>query len=147
MKWMSFIHRQIIIISYHLFASADTRMYLHAACQYHAWPHQHSVYSVAAQRQGNWAAVGITIVTSSMTFLSFYISRWWHQTRGTPLYFTVVNQSEARIRTEHGINNTTPHLRCEIQRIRPKRFKVQSFEHGGSCVFGGLDGIGWTLLD
>ena len=33
-----------------------------------------------------------------------YISRWWRQTLDTPLYFTVVNQSEARISTEQGIN-------------------------------------------
>ena len=39
-----------------------------------------------------------------MTFLCLYISRWWRQTWNTPLYFTVVNQSEARISTEHGIN-------------------------------------------
>ena len=32
-----------------------------------------------------------------------YISRWWRQTWDTALYFTVVNQSEARISREHGI--------------------------------------------
>ena len=47
----------------------------------------------------------IAIVTSSMTFLCLYISRWWRQTWDTPLYFTVVDQSEARISIEHGINN------------------------------------------
>ena len=39
-----------------------------------------------------------------MTFLCLYISRWWRQTWDTAPYFTVVNQSEARISTEHGIN-------------------------------------------
>ena len=39
-----------------------------------------------------------------MTFLFLYISRWWRQTWDTPPYLTVVNQSEARISTEHGIN-------------------------------------------
>ena len=43
------------------------------------------------------------IVTSSMTFLCLYILRWWRQTWDTAPYFTVVNQSEARISTEHGI--------------------------------------------
>ena len=38
-----------------------------------------------------------------MTFLRLYISRWWRQTWDTAPYFTVVNQSEARISTEHGI--------------------------------------------
>ena len=46
----------------------------------------------------------MAIVTSSMTFLCLYISRWWRQTWDTAPYFTVVNQSEARISTEHGIN-------------------------------------------
>ena len=50
------------------------------------------------------SAVGIAIVTSSMTFLCLYISRWWRQTWDTAPYFTVVNQSEARISTEHGKN-------------------------------------------
>ena len=52
---------------------------------------------------------GIAIVASSMTFLCLYISRWWRQTWDTAPYFTVVNQSEARISTEHGINM---HIRC-----------------------------------
>ena len=38
-----------------------------------------------------------------MTFLCLYISRWLRQTWDTAPYFTVVNQSEARISTEHGI--------------------------------------------
>ena len=38
-----------------------------------------------------------------MTFLCFYISRWWRQTWDTAPYFTTVNQSEGRISTEHGI--------------------------------------------
>ena len=38
-----------------------------------------------------------------MMFLCLYISRWWHQTWDTAPYFTVVNQSEARISMEHGI--------------------------------------------
>ena len=38
-----------------------------------------------------------------MTFLCLYISRWWRRTWDTAPYFTVVNQSEARISTEHGI--------------------------------------------
>ena len=38
-----------------------------------------------------------------MTFLCLYISRWWRQTWDTAPYFTVVNKSEARISTEHGI--------------------------------------------
>ena len=39
-----------------------------------------------------------------MTFLCLYISGWWRQTWDTPLYFTVVNQTKARISTEHGIS-------------------------------------------
>ena len=53
-------------------------------------------------------AVGIAIVTSLMTFLCLYISRWWRQTWDTAPYFTAVNQSEARISTEHGIIQITP---------------------------------------
>ena len=45
-----------------------------------------------------------------MTFLCLYISRWWRQTWDTAPYFTVVNQSEARISTEHGITLVTPCL-------------------------------------
>ena len=37
-----------------------------------------------------------------MTFLCLYISRWWRQTWDTASYFTVVNQSQAIISTEHG---------------------------------------------
>ena len=66
-------------------------------------PCANDVYSVAPQRQGKWMAVGIVIVTSSMTFLSLCISLWWRQTWEVSLYFTIVNQSEARISTEHGI--------------------------------------------
>ena len=40
-----------------------------------------------------------------MTFLCLYISRWWRQTWDTAPYSTVVNLSEARISTEHGISN------------------------------------------
>ena len=42
-----------------------------------------------------------------MTFFCLYISRWWRQTWDTPPYLTVVNQSEARISTEHGIKHYT----------------------------------------
>ena len=35
--------------------------------------------SIASQRQGKRTAVVLAIVTSSMTFLSHYISRWWRQ--------------------------------------------------------------------
>ena len=41
--------------------------------------------------------------------------RWWRQTWDTAPYFTVVNQSEARISTEHGIILVTP---CLLTRIR-----------------------------
>ena len=61
-------------------------------------------YLVTPQCQGKWMAVRIAIMTSSMTFLSPYISRWWRQTCDKHLYFTVVNQWEARISTDHGIN-------------------------------------------
>ena len=43
---------------------------------------------------------------------SLYISRWWRQTWDTVPYFTVVNQSEARISTEHGINIYTYMIRA-----------------------------------
>ena len=43
-----------------------------------------------------------------MTFLCLYISRWWRQTWDTAPYLTVVNQSEARISTEHGIKLSIP---------------------------------------
>ena len=58
-------------------------------------------YSVVPQRQGKRTAVGIAIVTSSMTFFSLYITLMTCDTR---LYFTVINQSEARLSTEHGIH-------------------------------------------
>ena len=59
-------------------------------------------YSVASQQQGKWTVVVITIVTSSMTFLSLYISCWWRQTWDTDLYLTVFSQSKVRVSTEHG---------------------------------------------
>ena len=149
----------ICIISYPLFADADTGIYPHAASQYHArpkakrgiamlsvdkfpyprkqtrgnefipcsnnicdilkrfrsfkipavtliWPkspYKHSVTRSCRSGKGKRTAVGIAIVTSSMMFLCLYISRWWRQTWDTAPYFTVVNQSEARISTEHGI--------------------------------------------
>ena len=43
----------------------------------------------------------------TQTFLCLYISCWWCQTWDTAPYFKVVNQSEARISTEHGINRDT----------------------------------------
>ena len=49
----------------------------------------------------------IAIVTSSMKFISLYISRWWHQTWDTSIYFMVVSQSEASVSTEHGIKENT----------------------------------------
>ena len=54
-----------------------------------------------------------------MTFLCLYISRWWRQTWDTPPYLTVVNQSEARISTEHGIK----------QDILPKYFPEPRERH------------------
>ena len=42
-------------------------------------------YSVVLQRQGKWPADGFAILTSPMTFLSLYISRWWCQTWDTCL--------------------------------------------------------------
>ena len=54
-----------------------------------------------------------------MTFLCLYISRWWRQTWDTAPYFTVVNQSEARISTEHGIIIHIP-----ISSIEPVPFKL-----------------------
>ena len=51
-----------------------------------------------------------------MTFLCLYISRWWCQPWYTPLYFTVVNQSDARISTEHGINYMILHTTLQWQR-------------------------------
>ena len=63
--------------------------------------------SIASQRQRKLTAVVIAIiVTSSMSFLSHYISRWWSQTWDTCIYFTVVSQSEARVSTDHGIKVT-----------------------------------------
>ena len=149
------------IISYPLFADADTGIYPHVASQYHArpkakrgiamlsvdkfpyprkqtrgnefipcsnnicdilkrfrsfkipaitliWPkpsYKHSVTKSDRSGKEKRTAVGIAIVTSSMTFLCLYISRWWRQTLETAPYLTVVNQSEARISTEHGINH------------------------------------------
>ena len=49
-----------------------------------------------------------------------YISRWWRQTWDTAPYFTVVNQSEARISTEHGISYFT----CRLILIITKRFRL-----------------------
>ena len=68
-------------------------------------PYKHSVTCSYRSGKESRTAVRIAIVLSSMTFLCLYISRWWRQTWDTPPYFTVVNQSEARISTEHGINH------------------------------------------
>ena len=73
------------------------------------------------------AAVGIAIVTSSMTFLCLYISRWWRQTWDAATYFTVVNQSKARISAEHGINNN-------ILMKSSKRSYLEYSVHGVKCV-------------
>ena len=72
------------------------------------WPkssYKHNVTRsyLSGKESGRRTAVGIAIVTSSMTFFCLYISRWWRQTWDTAPYFMVVNQSEARISTEHGI--------------------------------------------
>ena len=49
-------------------------------------------------------AVGIAIVTPSRTFPSLNSSSSWRQTWDTCQYFTVVIQSEARVRNEHRLN-------------------------------------------
>ena len=67
-------------------------------------PYKHSVTRSYRSGKESGRRIGIAIVTSSMTFLCLYISRWWRQTWDTAPYFTVVSQSEARISKEHGIN-------------------------------------------
>ena len=90
------------------------------------WPKalcKHSVYSVASQRQEKMMAAVITIVTSSTTFLSLYISCWWRQAWDRCIYFMDVSQSEARVSTEHGItkyakkmpNKKADSIKCIIQ--------------------------------
>ena len=154
----------IDIISYPLFADADTGIYPHAASQYHARPKAKRGIAMLSvdkfpysrkQTRGNefipcsknicdilkrfhsFKIPAITLIwpkwsykhsvtrshrsgkdsgrRSSMTFRCLYISRWWRQTCDTAPYFTVVNQSEARISTEHGIILVTP---CLLTRIR-----------------------------
>ena len=148
------------IISYLLFADADTGIYPHAASQYHArpkakrgiamlsvnkfpyprkqtrcnefilcwndacqilkqsrsfknsdnpyiWPKSLYKHSVAlshrsCKESGRWS--WLPFVTSPMTFLSHFISRWWRQTWDACIYFMVVTQSKARVSTEHGMN-------------------------------------------
>ena len=182
------------IISYPLFADADTGIYPHAASQYHArpkakrgiamvsvdkftyprkqtrgnefipcsnnicdilkrfrsfkfqaitlsWPKSPYKHSVTrSYRSGKRTAVGIAIVTSSMTFLCLYISRWWRQTWDTPPYLTVVNQSEARISTEHGISVYIYHIflwthRDEMMYYSRKEGFMLSFQdYFGDCL-------------
>ena len=74
---------------------------------------------IAALRK--WSAVGFAIVTSSMTFLSLYISRWWRQTWDTCLSFKVVSQSEARTGTEHGLKL---HIHTETSTVVQLIFSV-----------------------
>ena len=149
------------IISYPLFADADTGIYPHAASRYHARPKAKRGIAMLSvdkfpyprkQTRGNefipcsnnicdilkrfrsFKIPAITLIwpkssyKHSVTrsyrsgkesgrrsesplwrhqwaFLCLYISRWWRQTWDTAPYFTVVNQSEARISTEHGITS------------------------------------------
>ena len=70
------------------------------------WPkslYKHSITRSHRSSKKTPSAVVISIVTSSMTFLYFYISRWWRQTWDTCINFTFVSQSGARVSTEHGI--------------------------------------------
>ena len=62
-------------------------------------------YLVTLLWQGKWAAAGVAIVMSSTTFLPLYTSRWWHQTRDSCPYITVVRKSETKIITEQGIRH------------------------------------------
>ena len=73
---------------------------------------------------GRTVAVGIAIVTSSMTFLCLYISRWWRQTWDTPPYLTVVNQSEARISTEHGIMLYILHMSRQLAKRSYRMYRA-----------------------
>ena len=56
--------------------------------------------SAASQRHGKWTVVVFVIVTSPMTLLYLYISRWCCQTWDTCIYFMVVSQSESGFSTE-----------------------------------------------
>ena len=150
----------IDIISYPLFADADTGIYPHAASQYHARPKAKRGIAMLSvdkfpyprkqtrgkefipcsnnicdilKRFRSFKIPDITLIWSKSSYkhsvtrsyrsgkesgrrsesplwrhqwCSFvlYISRWWRQTWDTAPYLTVVNQSEARISTEHGIN-------------------------------------------
>ena len=57
------------------------------------WPkslHKHNVTPITSQRHEKLMAIAITIVTSSKTFLSLYISRWWCQARDTCIYVYIL---------------------------------------------------------
>ena len=64
-------------------------------------PYKHSVLGRTVAVRKADCAVRIAIVTSSMTFLCLYISRWWRQTWDTAPYFTVVNHA-IRSENQHG---------------------------------------------
>ena len=71
-----------------------------------------------------------------MTFVCLYISRWWRQTWDTAPYVTVVNQSEARISTEHGIKLMYLVMSCLFRHICPTT-QVNDFEIYKKHVFAG----------
>ena len=159
-----------IIISYPLFASADTGIYPHAASQYHARPKAKRGIAMLSvdkfpyprkQTRGNeFIPCSNNICDILKRFRSFKIPAitliwpkssykhsvtrsyrsgkesgprsesplWRHQWRSfvfisqaddvmwdTAPYFTVVNQSETRISTEHGIKHDIADITAEIE--------------------------------
>ena len=171
-------HSQCDIISYPLFADADTGIYPHLASQYHARPEAKRGIAMLSvdkfpyprkQTRGNECILcsnnicdilkrfrsfkipAITLIWPKSSYKhsvtrsyrsgkesrrrsesplwrhqwrSFvFISRWWRQTWDTVPYFTVVNQSEARISTEHGINTYTLHNEMHLNALYKISFR------------------------
>ena len=87
-----------ILKCFHSFKISDTSF---------IWPKSSCKHSVARSHRSSKESGPRLWSPSSMTFLSHYISRWWHQTCDTYIYFTVDSQSEARVSTEHGIMSYT----------------------------------------
>ena len=103
----------VYIISYPLFASADTKIYPHTASQYHTRPKAKcgiamlSVdkfpYPRKQTRCNEFIPCSNDVRQIIKCFCSFEIS----DTPFIPLYFTLVSQSEARVSTEHNLCHVT----------------------------------------
>ena len=111
-----------------------TNNHSHILKCFHSFKTQLSLLSGSSYKQSvtrslhsskeKWTAVVIAISTSSVTFLSLCISRWWCQTWDTCLYLMVVSQSEARVSTEHEINfNIITNFWQELSKLHQYLYK------------------------